>query len=61
LRFPYLFLVIVVVFLLDLIVPDALPFVDEILLGLIAVLLGTWRDRKGVEPKPPMKNVTPQR
>jgi hypothetical protein len=60
LRFPYLFLVIVVVFLLDLIVPDALPFVDEILLGLIAVLLGTWRDRKGVEPKPPMKNVTPQ-
>lgn len=61
LKYPYLFLLVAVVFLLDLIVPDAIPFVDEILLGLVAVLLGTWKERKGVELKPPMKNITPDR
>ena len=57
LKFPYLFLLIAALFVADLILPDAIPFVDEILLGLIAVLLGTWKERKSVEP--PMKNVTP--
>ncbi len=61
LKYPYLFLLIAVVFFLDLIVPDAIPFIDEILLGLVAVLLGTWKERKGEEPKPPMKNITPDR
>lgn len=61
LKYPYLFLLIAFVFLLDLIVPDAIPFVDEVLLGLVAVLLGTWKERKGVESKPPMKNITPDR
>ena len=40
LRFPVLFVVTVVLFSIDLVVPDAIPFVDEILLGLAAVLLG---------------------
>lgn len=59
LRFPYLFLLIAVVFVLDLIIPDFIPFFDEILLGLVGVLLGTWKERKSVESKPPMKNITP--
>jgi hypothetical protein len=31
-------------------------------LGLLAVLVGTWKDRKKVEPEPepPIKNVTPK-
>ena len=61
LKYPYLFLLIAIVFLVDLIVPDMIPFVDEILLGLLAVLLGTWKERKGVESKAPMKNITPER
>jgi hypothetical protein len=59
LRFPYLFLLVAALFIADLIIPDAIPFIDEILLGLVAVLLGTWKQRKAVDSKPPMKNVTP--
>ena len=61
LRFPYLFFLIAALFVADLLIPDAIPFVDEILLGLVAVLLGTWKERKSVDSKPPMKNITPER
>jgi hypothetical protein len=40
LRFPWLLLVTAALFLVNVFVPDALPFVDEILLGLFAVVLG---------------------
>ncbi|MAE96459.1 MAG: hypothetical protein CL910_17565 [Deltaproteobacteria bacterium] len=43
LRFPTLFLVLGAVFLLDLLVPDSIPFVDEILLGLGTLLLASLR------------------
>ena len=39
LRFPYLFLLTAGVFFLDVLVPDLVPFVDEILLGLGTLLL----------------------
>jgi len=60
LKFPYLFLLIAAVFLIDLLIPDVIPFVDEILFGLLAVLFGTWKERKSVQPKPPMKDITPR-
>ena len=47
LRFPQLFLVTAVVFVIDLFLPDALPFVDEILLALMTALLGSLRTRRG--------------
>ena len=37
LRFPVLFAITAVLFILDSFIPDAIPFVDEILLGLGAV------------------------
>ncbi|MEJ2383603.1 MAG: hypothetical protein P8Y54_04310 [Xanthomonadales bacterium] len=40
LRYPWLMLLTVLLFVIDLFVPDAVPFIDEILLGLVAVLLG---------------------
>ena len=46
LRFPALFGVTAVLFILDLLIPDFIPFVDEILLGLGAALLGNWKARK---------------
>ena len=46
LRFPALFAVTAVLFILDFFIPDAIPFVDEILLGLGAALLGSWKKWK---------------
>jgi hypothetical protein len=51
LRFPVLFVIVAALFLIDLFVPDLIPFADEILLALITVLLGTMRRRR--PPKPP--------
>ncbi len=46
LRFPWLFGLTTVVFLVNVFVPDALPFADEIILGLFTVLLGSLRRKK---------------
>ena len=46
LRFPQLLVVTALLFLLDLFVPDFIPFVDEVLLGLATLLLATWKRRK---------------
>ena len=48
LRFPWLFGIVALVFGVDLILPDVLPFVDELLLGLLTLLLAAWRKRKSV-------------
>ena len=45
LRFRQLFLITGPVFLLDLLVPDLVPFADEMLLGLLTLLFGMWRKR----------------
>jgi hypothetical protein len=49
LRFPQLFLVTAGLFLLDLVIPDVIPFVDELLLGLGTLLLANLRKRKSDE------------
>ncbi len=63
LKFPQAFAVFIALFVFDLFIPDFVPFVDEILLGLGAALFGMWRERvparSGTAPKPPEKNVTP--
>lgn len=46
LRFPTLLAVIGSLFALDLFIPDLIPFVDEVLLGLLTVLLAALRKRK---------------
>ncbi len=48
LRFPVLFFIIGLLFLIDFVVPDPLPLVDELILALLAVLLGRWKDRRSV-------------
>lgn len=50
LRFPWLLLLTAVVFLLNLFVPDPLPFADEILLALVTLLLSR------LKRKPPQKD-----
>ena len=63
LRFPQLFMLFAVLFLLDVLIPDMIPMADEILLGLLTLLLGSWKRRVDETPladKPPMKDVTPR-
>jgi hypothetical protein len=45
LRFPRLLAVTAALFVLDLIVPDMIPFADEILLGLLSLLLASLKKR----------------
>ena len=45
LRFPVLFAIVAGVFLVDLFIPDMIPMVDEVLLALLTVLLGSLRRR----------------
>lgn len=46
LRFPYLFGLTALVFIGDLLLPDLIPFADEVLLGLLTILLGAWRKKR---------------
>jgi len=63
LRYPQLFTLAAVLFAVDLVVPDMVPFIDEILLGLLTVLLGRLKDRGAGkrDKEPSVKNVTPPR
>lgn len=44
-RFPKLLAFTAALFLLDLIIPDMIPFADEILLGLLSLLLASLKAR----------------
>ena len=46
LSYPRLFLVAAGLFVADVIVPDFIPFADELLLGLGTLLLANWKQRK---------------
>ena len=61
LRFPQLFAFTGTLFLLDMLIPDLIPFMDEMMLGLLTVLLGMWRKETPTDelPKPPSKDITP--
>ena len=58
LRFPTLFMVMAGLFVVDLFVPDLIPFADEILLALGTLFVGSLRRRSAagsagpVETKP---------
>lgn len=47
LRFPTLFALTAAVFIVNVLVPDPIPFVDEVLLALVGLLLGSLRERRG--------------
>lgn len=53
LRFPRLLGLTAGLFLLTLVVPDPLPFVDELLLGLSTLLFANWKNRHQPPPAPP--------
>lgn len=46
LRFPTLFKIAAALFALSLLIPDPVPFLDELLLGLATLLFANWKNRK---------------
>lgn len=52
LRFPYLAAITGMLFVIDLIVPDFIPFADELMLGLFTLLLGMLRKPRQIEDGP---------
>lgn len=46
LGFPKLFVVFAVLFALDFVTPDPIPFVDELLLGIGTLLFAAWKKRR---------------
>ena len=57
LRFPWLFLLFLVAFLANLLIPDPVPFIDELVLGLGALLLARLQKQT---VKPPPRQQPPQ-
>ncbi|MDL5366228.1 hypothetical protein QSH18_11480 [Xanthomonas sp. NCPPB 2654] len=52
LRYPTLFKVTAGLFAVSLLLPDPIPFLDEIVFGLGALLLANWKTRTPAEPAP---------
>lgn len=51
LRFRNLFILTLILFVFDMLVPDFLPLIDEIMLGLLSILFASWKNqRPPVEP-----------
>ena len=46
LKFRNLFFLVTGLFLVDLLVPDFIPFIDEIILGLLAIILANWKKER---------------
>jgi len=57
-KFPQLFGLVAALFVIDLLVPDVIPFIDEIILALMTVMLGMWRER--ADPGPVVTIVPPE-
>ena len=52
LRFPMLFLILLFVTVTDMVIPDILPFADEIVLAVLTAIFGLWKDRRVPKPAP---------
>ena len=46
LRFRNLFFMVIGLFFVDLLIPDFIPFIDEIILGLLAIILANWKKER---------------
>lgn len=56
LRFPRLLALTAGLFVLDLVIPDFIPFIDEILLGLGTLVLSQLRTRRDTAGAPSQQN-----
>ena len=62
LKFPRLLLATAALFVVDLVVPDFIPFADELLLALATLTLSRWKRRDApLEVDPPSPDRAPPR
>ena len=54
LSYPRLFVVAALLFVVNLFIPNPMPFFDELLLGLGTLLLANFKNRKGKGAPPPI-------
>jgi hypothetical protein len=59
LRFPTLFKLVAALFVVDLLIPDLIPFMDEILLALGTLLLAGLRKRREAPLTPDAGSIEP--
>jgi hypothetical protein len=59
-RSPWLTVLLALLLVIDLVLPDPLPFVDEAVLALLTVLAASWRRRGPSDPSEPPLDVTPR-
>jgi hypothetical protein len=61
-KYPWLFVILAAMFVLDLFIPDPIPILDEATLALLTILVGGWRTRRArstaSEPTPPQPETT---
>ena len=57
LRFPYLFFLTLILFIVNLFIPDMVPFADELIMGLVAAVLGSLKNRSSESNSQPPPNV----
>lgn len=62
LSYPRLFMLAATLFVADVLIPDFIPFADELLLGLGTLLLANWKKRKqpAAPPKSPIEGESRQ-
>ena len=58
-RYPWLFAILAGLFAVDLVTPDPIPFLDEVVLAVLTFLAASWRTRGRDDERPPPKDVTP--
>ena len=51
LKFRNLFFIVIGLFAIDLVIPDFIPLIDEIILGLLAIILANWKEERKQEKK----------
>lgn len=49
LKFRNLFMIVISLFVVDLVIPDFIPFLDEIILGLLAIILANLKEERKQE------------
>lgn len=57
-RHPWLFAILAGLFALDFVIPDPVPFLDEVVLAVLTFLVASWRTRQEDE-RPPPRDITP--
>jgi len=57
-RYPWLFAILAGLFAIDLVVPDPVPLLDEVVLAVLTFLVASWRTRQDDE-RPPPRDITP--